>query len=495
MPINYVLSPTPLWTLIGKTGELSGNYMLAFRQDNKSERKIIYRNAAGTREWPEKIVFNASGQQGPFYLADDEPYYIEYYDNENNLIDSIENVTPPGGDGGGTINISNYTDNYIKNPSFLFSEFDTLTNPSTEEKLANPSWFFEKSDTSVEDELSFNDFPIDAQSPESNPYRYLKYITQNVSAGTETEKWIYYIFPDVRTFQNTQLTFAVWMKSSTSSLVELKYKQDFGSGGTPSPTVTQVVTTFSTSQSWAKYTFSFTVDSTAGKVRGTNGDDIFSVGLALPLNTLCEIDLSQFQFEKGDSVPVFEDVPASELIKDLIPAKPYIQKKVPGHFIGVDANNQLAFLNAMPAGTKILWPWKYPLIHEELGIYMDEPYWLPINGNTYNKEDYPVLWYLASQTPGYTTTDTTFTFPDTRGYFGRNLGGVDPDGIRNPGSLQADAFKSHTHIFNGAQAGAVKVSDGSDYFHTGIGAKETGAAGDAETRPYNMAEYWLIKAQ
>jgi microcystin-dependent protein len=89
--------------------------------------------------------------------------------------------------------------------------------------------------------------------------------------------------------------------------------------------------------------------------------------------------------------------------------------------------------------------------------------------------------------PGNGTT--TFTLPDMRGYFARgwdNGRGIDPS--RTLGSFQADAFESHAHAVSTTQT---SVDSGTAHARTAdvgtTGTLNTGATGDTETRPMNVA--------
>ena len=85
--------------------------------------------------------------------------------------------------------------------------------------------------------------------------------------------------------------------------------------------------------------------------------------------------------------------------------------------------------------------------------------------------------------------------PDFRGYFPRGYdvaGTVDPDGAgRTLLDTQADTFKSHTHGIWTAN-GSTVVTPNNGVTATGLGGT-SGATGDAETRPKNIAIHFIIK--
>lgn len=67
---------------------------------------------------------------------------------------------------------------------------------------------------------------------------------------------------------------------------------------------------------------------------------------------------------------------------------------------------------------------------------------------------------------------------------------IDPDGVRAPGSVQADELKSHTHthiqmVYDNNVDGVDSVVTHSGEHHNE--QRDTGATGAAETRPKNVA--------
>lgn len=117
--------------------------------------------------------------------------------------------------------------------------------------------------------------------------------------------------------------------------------------------------------------------------------------------------------------------------------------------------------------------------------------WLKANGALVSRTTYATLFSAIGTTFGVGDGSTTFGLPDLRGEFMR--GWDDSRGIdvaRAFGSAQADAFKSHVHstLFNPTAGSAAAGS--------GLGqqsAYNTGATGDTETRPRNIALLTCIK--
>jgi hypothetical protein len=73
---------------------------------------------------------------------------------------------------------------------------------------------------------------------------------------------------DVRTFAGQTVTLSFWAKAGSAQTFNLRFTQNFGSGGSASVFVTEQ--TVSVTTSWARYSATFTIPSISGKTIGTN---------------------------------------------------------------------------------------------------------------------------------------------------------------------------------------------------------------------------------
>ena len=120
---------------------------------------------------------------------------------------------------------------------------------------------------------------------------------------------------------------------------------------------------------------------------------------------------------------------------------------------------------------------------------------LECNGAEVSRATYAGLFEVIGTLYGTGDESTTFNLPDLRGEFIRgfdNVRGIDSG--RAIGSLQSDAFKSHTH--SGMPRGfSGEISDwfGGSTADYGFDLENnTGATGDTETRPRNIAMMYCI---
>lgn len=132
--------------------------------------------------------------------------------------------------------------------------------------------------------------------------------------------------------------------------------------------------------------------------------------------------------------------------------------------------------------------------------------WLMCDGTAVSRTTYARLYADIGNAHGYGDNSTTFNVPDYRGRFLRGVDGAagnDPDKAgrtamttggnvgNSVGSVQGDAFKSHTHNIDRANGIATYGSGGLN--NTGVWDQPSAATGGNETRPKNAYVNWIIK--
>jgi len=132
------------------------------------------------------------------------------------------------------------------------------------------------------------------------------------------------------------------------------------------------------------------------------------------------------------------------------------------------------------------------------------------DGAIVSRTDYAALFAVIGTSHGEGDGSTTFHLPDLRGRFirGVDLGaGRDPNaGARtagnvggstgdNPGSVQADAFRSHNHSYNdrGNFVAGGLIFPANNFTLADL-SRTTGNAGGSETRPVNFNAVCIIRA-
>jgi hypothetical protein len=79
----------------------------------------------------------------------------------------------------------------------------------------------------------------------------------------------------VRRLAGKTVTVSFWAIAGATPLsLGISINQNFGTGGSPSPTVAQPPQTVTLTTAWARYSLTFALPSVAGKTLGSNGDDL-----------------------------------------------------------------------------------------------------------------------------------------------------------------------------------------------------------------------------
>lgn len=105
-----------------------------------------------------------------------------------------------------------------------------------------------------------------------------QYCRNVVAAGTLASDFVTkrQRIEDVTRFSNKLVTLSFYAKADAVKTLGIEFKQDFGTGGSPSTAVTiNKVITLSTT--WTKYTISVMLPSIAGKILGSNDDSFFHI--------------------------------------------------------------------------------------------------------------------------------------------------------------------------------------------------------------------------
>lgn len=347
MTISYLLAPTPKWVIIDNTGGVAGGAKLyTYRSLNKTEKKTVYQDPAGTIPWTNPILFDLNGTQGPFYWAVDsddldDTYYLEAYDRDNNLLWTVDNFYPPGSGGGGNVTTFIPIVNYITNNQFIYHIDDQAGNiapnnslptnlviaPSNHKgftpALVNPTVStygtlgpdirFVKNNTNAADNIFFPVFPL-ASFPltgDVTPVDYLRYQCTNTPSGETYKNFQFPITQKVKNLSNQSMTFGFWAAvAATPADVNIYVLQYFGSGTAASAPVRTLIGTANLTTTWDWYPMNFAIPSVAGKSLGTPGqttnDDALYIQIEMPLGQPCDIFFTKPALFLGNIDPELE---------------------------------------------------------------------------------------------------------------------------------------------------------------------------------------------
>ena len=154
-----------------------------------------------------------------------------------------------------------------------------------------------------------------------NPKYYFRYVVSSVSGSGNSGRLMQRI-EDVSSLAGQTVTLSFWAKADSNKNIATEFLQNFGSGGSPSATVTTIgVTTHNLTTSWQKFTATFSIPSISGKTIGSNNNDYSRLSFWFDAgsdwnsrtNSLGQqsgtFDIAQIQLEEGTVPTPFEHRP------------------------------------------------------------------------------------------------------------------------------------------------------------------------------------------
>jgi len=338
MATSYNLAPIPKWVIMNSQGTAAGGAKLyTYSSLNHVQQKAVYQDQGGSIPYTNPILFDLNGTAGPFYWqfndgTPDNLYYLEVYDSDDNLLWTLDEYTPPGAGGGGTVTVYQSITNYIGNSVFI-DHIDNTASPVGVTNLliapgnhkgftpalinpivgtygvVGPDTRFVKNNTSATDQITFVAFAqADNFTGDSTPVDYLRYQCTVLGAAETFKAFQFPICQKVKNLNNQSMTFQCWAKVlATPVTLSVYSRQYFGSGTAPSAEVRTLAGTMSLTTSWQEFNIQFTMPSTAGKSVGTadaqTDDDASYMQLEMPLNALCDVWFTKPTLHLGDIEP------------------------------------------------------------------------------------------------------------------------------------------------------------------------------------------------
>ena len=132
--------------------------------------------------------------------------------------------------------------------------------------------------------------------------------------GSATAQTIGQRIEDVRTFAGETISVSCMVKGTLTGAVTLNVLQNFGSGGSPSATVTTAVGTYTPTASWVRQTFTIAVPSISGKTLGSTADTHY---LELQFdcgNKTGQLDIWGVQLEQNTTATILEREPIQQTL-------------------------------------------------------------------------------------------------------------------------------------------------------------------------------------
>ncbi|OGO93511.1 MAG: hypothetical protein A3F10_05665 [Coxiella sp. RIFCSPHIGHO2_12_FULL_42_15] len=308
--ITYHLAPNPKWTGIDARGNpLVGGKLYTYKKGTRIPRGT-YADSLGSTPNTNPIVLDSKGQ-ATIYWASDEDYYIELFDNHNQMIFTRDNYNATSGSSASHNTVYKKVENFCRNPQFSVSSLGEQLDLSqqTDSPIVD-GWRFCKSNTNAKDKLVLRRFALGQNEVPFNPVYYAEFSCTDVGRGDEVLKCLAQDFKGVQTFAKSKIVISFYAKASSHYPLELQLNQHFGTGGSASEAVKSLVKNFDLTTTWARYTATYTVPNVNGKTIGINQDDQLTLMLCLPTNTVySSIAISNVQLQLGNAVSDFQYQP------------------------------------------------------------------------------------------------------------------------------------------------------------------------------------------
>lgn len=479
--------------------------LFTYNAIDKETEVPLYKDAAMLQTYEYPLRLDGTGGVGEIYFDPNINYYGILTDVFENKIAYFDNYNPASGGGNNPpITISSDIFNSFKNGQFGIQALKTDFNPSipigkTSIIFAPGNWEFEKSNTSVVDNLSIIPFFLGQDDVPYSPFAYVRYQATNINNGSESYKRIQMIFHNVRTFEGQKFSMSVWARGNNNGSFSFNAQNYFGTGGTPSEIInTEISAAFEFSTTWKRYSATFDFQKLNSKTIGTNKDDCLKVGINLPLNQIGTFDFTNFYLQLGSVIIGYPIESLEDIIGRIGSSNNYLpidEEKV--LTIGNDGIPTWASGVGFPIGGTLIWS------HPENTI---PPNFIISMGQTIHKVDYPALFKALN------ITADNYIMPDRRGTFIRGMDkgrGLDPGRAEN--TLQFSQVSDHVHLSK-TNAGFVQAIGsfppvGARISNTGnvevvfvgtTGGAESIVSGTtigAETRPVNYADYLIMRVK
>ena len=324
MTISYTIQPIPFWYFADLNGEpLAGGKLYSYSSLNPNLFKPIYQDPSGINQYPNPILFDATGTIGPLYFkldstAPDDLYFLQIFDIQNNLVRQIQQYPISGSGSGGSINTVQNIENILVNSSFINNSGKTTIQPISDSTFLVPSahsglyfpdiTYIQSGTSNAQDTISFSLFTSGTNpiSPDfSTPY-YINYDCLNNPTGEVYKGIRIPISQFVNNVSNQIFTFNIYARANSgANTINVQFRQYFGTGGSPSTAVVTNLTpgSITLTSSFALYTINFSVPSIFGKILSNSNDDGSYIEILFPTGASCSIDLCKPSLYAGSIFP------------------------------------------------------------------------------------------------------------------------------------------------------------------------------------------------
>lgn len=221
-----------------------------------------------------------------------------------------------------TRELSDYANKHVTRNAIINGNMDVWqreinAGASTGNKFVADRWLHISTNTTSA--VTREEFPLGQTDVPHNPRYFQRSVISSV-AGAGNFSNLRQRIEGVETFAGTTATLSFWAKADSLLDISTEIKQDFGTGGSPSPVVLSLgVTTHNLTTAWQKFEVVIDIPSIIGSTKGTNNDDRLTLlfwfdagsNFDARTNSLGQqsgtIDIAQVQLESGSIPTEFEN--------------------------------------------------------------------------------------------------------------------------------------------------------------------------------------------
>jgi hypothetical protein len=161
-------------------------------------------------------------------------------------------------------------------------------------------------------------FTIGQTDVPNNPSYYIRTVTTSVT-GVNNRTLILQNIENVATLAGKSITISFWAKADATKTLATEFSQNFGTGGSPSTSVSTGITQHTLTTTWQKFTVTATLPSVSGKTIGTNNNSKLQVAFWFDAGTTFNsrtdslghqsgtFDIAQVQIEENNTATEFEN--------------------------------------------------------------------------------------------------------------------------------------------------------------------------------------------
>lgn len=312
MTTHFFLAPNARWQGRNLTGEaVIGGKLYTYINDTTTP-KATYQDFEGENPNTNPIILDGKGEAN-IYWSDDSYYRIDLYTADDQLVYSQSNYPYVTNNNASPSQEVANVRNIVRNQQFSFwsngTSFPDISASENNYDYIADDWYFSKTDESSTVNISRQSFaPGDANEISYAPY-YIEYYCADIGDGEETNAGIYQKYNSAGTFSGStvSLTFTARVGSGfTSGTITPVFVQNFGTGGSPSTSVSNAAEVATLTSAWQTFARIVPIESILGKTLGTDGNDTLQLWFKAPSNVIIKFHIQSAQVTPTETAQPYQ---------------------------------------------------------------------------------------------------------------------------------------------------------------------------------------------